>query len=167
MYDVLTIAQYILYFAYKRGDLITNLKLQKLLYYLQAWYVVKNKGQPLFKESIEAWQYGPVVKEVYEAYKCFGRNPINDESLPNEFNLSKNVTECIDSVLNAYMDYSASTLVQSIHQDLPWQEAYSSQTSPKIIKLETMYNFYKDRFMTKREIEEQASIPLEGCVTLQ
>ena len=107
MISVYEVANYTLFFAYKRGDLLTNLKLQKLLYYIQAWFLVKNQGQPLFKENIEAWQYGPVVREIYDKYKCFGRNPINDEALTNELTVGDVITNHIDNVLNEYMDYSA------------------------------------------------------------
>lgn len=157
----LEIARYILYYAYKRGDLITNLKLQKLLYYIQAWYLVRNKGVRLFSEDIEAWQYGPVVREVYDAYKCFGRNPINDEGLSDNFKLDEEIIRYIDSVLDEYMDYSASALVKSIHQDAPWQEAYKNG---EIITSESMYEFYRDLLLTKEELEELANTPLSDCL---
>ena len=57
------------------GDLITNLKLQKLLYYAQAWHLA-HFGSPLFSDDIEAWQYGPVIKSIYQKYSKFGNQPI-------------------------------------------------------------------------------------------
>lgn len=159
----LEVAKYILHFAYKRGDLITNLKLQKLLYYVQAWYLAKSKGKPLFSENIEAWQYGPVVKEVYDIYKCFGHNPINDESLTDKFNLNEKLIRHIDSVLDNYMDYSASTLVKSIHQDSPWLDTYSPNET-KVISCKDMYNFYKKMFLPKEKLRELADTPLTKCV---
>jgi len=57
-----------LYWANRDGDLISNLKLQKLLYYAQAWHLV-NFDVPLFGDSIEAWDFGPVIPNVYRQYK--------------------------------------------------------------------------------------------------
>ena len=54
---------------------LTNLKLQKLLYFAQGKYLSKYNA-PLFKEEIEAWFLGPVVREVYEEYKICGAFPI-------------------------------------------------------------------------------------------
>ena len=51
------VAKYIIAFANYTGDVITNLKLQKLLYYAQAWFMVNNGGRKLFKEDIEVWEY--------------------------------------------------------------------------------------------------------------
>ena len=57
--------------TWTRGDLMTNLRLQKLLYFAQGWHLARF-GRPLFDASIEAWPYGPVVPEVYRAYKEYG-----------------------------------------------------------------------------------------------
>ena len=56
------------------GDLISNLKLQKLLYYAQGIHLALN-GQPLYPERIEAWQHGPVVPEIYHAFKEYRARP--------------------------------------------------------------------------------------------
>ena len=56
---------------------ITNMKLNKLLYFAQAWSLTKY-GEPLFEEEIQAWQHGPVVPSIYKAFRICGYNPIND-----------------------------------------------------------------------------------------
>ena len=72
MYSAETIANWFLInIDRESGDSITHLKLQKLLYYAQAWYMVltENEAEPiLFEEKIEAWTHGPVVREVYNKY---------------------------------------------------------------------------------------------------
>ena len=60
------------------GELISNLKLQKLLYYAQGFHLVIY-GEPLFPETIEAWAHGPVVTSVYHQYKEYGSEPIPAE----------------------------------------------------------------------------------------
>jgi len=158
--SALEVARYMLYLSYKSGDLITNLKLQKLLYYAQAWYLVKNNGEKLFDDEIEAWQYGPVIRSVYDAYKCFGRNPINDEAMSDKFDLPEKVQKHIARVLKEYMDYSASHLVNAIHQDMPWQDAYSKNEP---IKTETMYDFYKTMFVNYSDLSKECDTPIEEC----
>lgn len=145
------VAKYILYTAYKFGDSITNLKLQKLLYYIQVDYLVKHNGMPLFAENIEAWQYGPVVREVYNLYKCFGRNPINDEGLSEQFELSTEEKKSIEDSLEKYMSYSAYELVSNIHQEQPWIDSYE-EGKDNIIPNESMYNFYKSLVLKREEL---------------
>lgn len=58
--------------------LIDQMKIQKLVYYAHAWWLAYN-GQPLFEDDIEAWPWGPVVRNVYNAFKNCGRRPIRDE----------------------------------------------------------------------------------------
>ena len=65
------IADYILFKTQNTGDFLTNLKLQKLLYYAQAWYLA-NYQKPLFDEPIEAWVHGPVVVQVYNEFRDYG-----------------------------------------------------------------------------------------------
>ena len=142
MLTALDVASYILYTAYKIGDSVTNLKLQKLLFYVQADYLVANKGLPLFSDPIEAWQYGPVVKSVYDKYKCFGRNPINDEALVKPKELTDEQKKQIDNTLENYMSCSAFELVRSIHNEEPWRKAYDEHSSNEI-SVDSMYKFYK------------------------
>ena len=66
------------------GDLLTNLKLQKMLYYEQGFHLAYF-NEPLFEEPIEAWQYGPVVPVVYNYYKSRGRNGIEPEDIIEKF----------------------------------------------------------------------------------
>lgn len=89
-YDV---AKYILYIAYRNGDVITNLKMQKLLYYAQAWYMVNNKSELLFEDEIQAWRFGPVVPAVYEKMKRFKFNPISMRLSEKDFDLLNKKTE--------------------------------------------------------------------------
>src|SRR5262245_19575381 len=72
------VAYVFLKWAYSEGEIISNLKMQKLLYYAQAWHLVFF-NKPLFKEEIEAWDLGPVVSEAYQEFKSFGNDPLNYE----------------------------------------------------------------------------------------
>lgn len=77
MNRVLQIANYIIHVAFEEEENITNLHLQKILYYLQAEWLVRN-GDPLFEGEIEKWRLGPVSPTVYHEYKEFGSQPISE-----------------------------------------------------------------------------------------
>jgi len=100
----------------------TTMKLQKLLYYCQAWYLVWNE-RPLFRENIEAWANGPVIRELYNYHK--GLFTITDSmmNLGNPNRLSKEQMEDVDTVLEAYAPRSSQWLIEQTHLEKPWQEA--------------------------------------------
>jgi len=79
-YRALTIAKHILKICADHGDNLTNLKLQKLLYYSQAWYLALN-DETLFSDDIEAWVHGPVVSSVYQEYKKYRYHDIDCDNI--------------------------------------------------------------------------------------
>lgn len=79
LYNAIDVANYLIKKSIDEGKYISNIKLQKLLYYLQARFLVE-KGQPLFNNTIEKWYYGPVVPDVYHEYKSYGSGVIKDIS---------------------------------------------------------------------------------------
>lgn len=143
-YKALDIAKYMLVVAHENGDVITNLKLQKLLYYAQAWHLVK-KGVPLFEDAIEAWEFGPVVRAVYNEYKEFNRMPIDIEVGQEEVNvLDKETQEYMDDYLWEFLDYSATSLVRMTHEEDPWINVYDKNEPKKNpeITTESMREYY-------------------------
>jgi uncharacterized phage-associated protein len=101
-------------------DFLTNLKVQKLLYYSQGFSLAIFRGV-LFPEKIYAWQLGPVVKEVYKNYERFGASPVE---LSADFNLAKYDSETKDllnEVFDVYGQFSASRLVEMTHNEPPWK----------------------------------------------
>lgn len=145
--SAMNVAEYILNIANKDGDLISNLKLQKLLYYAQAWYLV-NYGTPLFKEPIEAWELGPVVKEVYSQYKKFKAAPITYQSTNLESDIfTKKQIRYLDEFYDVFSKFTAHELVNMTHNEAPWKEAFENKE--KEITLNAMRQYYtkilKDR----------------------
>ena len=122
MYNALDIAKYLITLASpEEEDLITNLKLQKLLYYAQGFHLALF-GKPLFSERIEAWQYGPVVPEIYRFYKQYGSNSLPQ---PDNFNIDEydeETQELLNEVYEVYGQYTAPTLMRFTHQEIPWKE---------------------------------------------
>lgn len=135
------VAKYFLYKANQDGDLITNLKMQKLLYYAQAWYLV-NFDKPLFDDQILAWDLGPVVKNVYDVYKEFRHTPIifEEDFGKNIKQFNKNDLKFLDEFYDQFSSYSAHDMVNLSHSEAPWKKAY--ETACKIIDIELMKDFY-------------------------
>lgn len=140
MNSVLDVAQYILS---KRGEMST-MKLQKLIYYSQAWSLVWD-GRPLFAEEIQAWANGPVVRELFHAHQGqFQVSEVEGDSTK----LDTTQIETIDAVLEAYGDLSGFQLSDLTHRELPWLEtrekahAEPGARCSEAIPLETIQEFY-------------------------
>ena len=140
--SVLDVAAYIIEKQPKRQPL-TAWKLQKLVYYCQAWSLVWDE-KPLFKESILAWANGPVVKELYKRHK--GMFYVKDMSGGNPNNLSLNQKDTINHVLVAYGDKTAQWLSDLTHMEDPWKEARKGlkpgERGEVEIPLSTMLEYY-------------------------
>ena len=95
-------------------DSITNLKLNKLLYYAQGTFLART-GKPLFSNQIEAWTFGPVVPEIYQKYKVCSNTPIPtcDEIDPSVF--SEDEFDTLLDVIREYGKYTGGTLVNMTH----------------------------------------------------
>ena len=110
------------------GETISNLKLQKILYYIQGYFLAYF-DKPLFEDKIVAWAYGPVVPSVYNEYKKYGNNSLPVHEITQEEyhmfinNLSKNELGLIQQVFETYIDYSAYNLVNMTHSETPWNSA--------------------------------------------
>ncbi|CAD5935341.1 Phage-associated protein (Modular protein) [Planktothrix tepida] len=120
--NALDIAKYLITLASpEEEDLMTNLRLQKLLYYAQGFHLALF-GKRLFSEKIEAWQYGPVVPDVYRIYKQYGSNPLPQ---PDDFNIdqySQETQELLDEVYEVYGQYTAPILKRFTDQEPPYKE---------------------------------------------
>lgn len=105
------------------GDL-TNLKLQKLLYYAQVLSLKRLKNS-LFDDEIEAWEYGPVVPSVYHQYKSFGRDVL-DITKPNLLFKPLDKKNIIDEVIKDKGRFTGIALMEMTHQEAPWKIARKS-----------------------------------------
>lgn len=116
MATVHDVAAYIL----ERQGPLSAMKLQKLLYYSQAWNLVWEEAR-LFPERIEAWANGPVVPALYEKHR--GQFQIDAWSLGKAEKLSSSERETIDSVLEFYGAKSPQWLSDLTHMEQPWRKA--------------------------------------------
>lgn len=139
MANVFDVAAYIL----KKQGSITAMKLQKLVYYSQAWSLVWDE-EPLFNEEIQAWKNGPVVPELYKAHA----GQFRIESLPrgDANNLTGKEKETVDSVLETYGDKTSQWLSDLTHMEDPWMNAReglpADSSSQKEITHASMAEYY-------------------------
>lgn len=139
MYPVLDVSRYVINYSNDSGSGISNLKLQKILYFIQAYFLVAT-SKPCFSEKIEAWDFGPVVPVAYHEFKHFGSGNIPKifsyvDIDPDHFwnsglatygdnCISEDDKKRIRAVVDRFSDYSAADLVKITHRQLPWQNAY-------------------------------------------
>lgn len=129
-YDVKEIAKKIIAKTdTEHGDTISNLKLQKMLYYMQGFHLAFF-GTPLFEEEIKAWQYGPVVPSVYEEYKRYESKAIDLPEGP-VIELTEDEEAVFDNVYDEYNQFSAVALMKMTHKESPWRSTEISQVIDK------------------------------------
>jgi uncharacterized phage-associated protein len=107
-------------------DGLTNLKIQKLLYYVQGFHLAMY-DKPIFEEKIMAWEHGPVVPEIYHRFKHLGSNIIPAESRMKIPKLTKKEMELIIEVNDIYGQFSAWKLRNMTHEETPWKETKLSR----------------------------------------
>lgn len=147
MYTADTIAKWFLArnkYDYDLGftdELISNLKLQKLLYYAQGC-VLALTGKPLFQEDIQAWEHGPVVPEIYRKYKEYGRNDIEYDGDFDRDSIDSDINDILESVYNEFGQYSAWKLRNMTHEETPWKSTAKNHVISKdIIKKYFLENY--------------------------
>ena len=125
---------------------MSNLKLQKLLYYVQGWSLGLFQ-EPAFKERIEAWVHGPVVPEMFHAYRHFRWNPIDVPS--GSSSIPDSMKTHINEVLKVYGSLTAVQLEQLSHEEEPWRQAREGlpprAPSNVVISQEVMKNYFYSR----------------------
>jgi len=114
-----TVLENVAYYFLSKDYEITQLSLQKLLYYAQGFYYAL-RGNYLFTEDCQAWVHGPVYTAIYPKYKLFGYEPIKSEC---SYNLSEEKTSVLDGVLKAFGCYNGKILEKFTHSETPWNKA--------------------------------------------
>ena len=123
------------------GELISNLKLQKLLYYAQGFHLAIY-DEPLFPDDIEAWAHGPVVQSVYHEYKEYGSAPIPPEEM--DFNIfNKEQIEFLNEIYSTFGQYSAWKLREMTHDEPPWKDTYNEDVPGIVITHEALLDYFQ------------------------
>lgn len=146
-YKALDIAKWFLWYNNKvimsdeDADYISNLKLQKLLYYAQGSFLAL-KDQLLFGEDLLAWEHGPVVSEVYQEYKKYHSNgiPFEGEYINN---IDKADEELLKEVYRVFGKYSAWGLREMTHNETPWKETKRNE----VISVDLIKEYFKNNYV--------------------
>ncbi|MCU7922226.1 MAG: DUF4065 domain-containing protein [Candidatus Thiodiazotropha sp. (ex Dulcina madagascariensis)] len=148
MLSALDVANYFLASSQEEtGDLISNLKLQKLVYYAQGFYLAVY-NEPLFDERIEAWTHGPVVPDLYHHFKKYEAGSIPP---PEEFDFEsfdEQVKDLLDEVNEIFGQYSAWKLRNLTHDEPPWANTYEKQEN--VITTDSMKEYFKTQLVNEQ-----------------
>ena len=140
MYSAHSIAKYIINWCNNHSIRITNLKLQKLLYFLQG-EIVKQTGIKLIREDFYAWQLGPVIPEVYNAFSMYSSSTIPKQEL--NISIDPQLVKHIEVVLLKYAKRSTWDLVDLSHCQDPWKYNYQIFGDRAIIPFKSIEDFFK------------------------
>lgn len=139
------------------GDSISNLKLQKLVYYAQAWHLAIT-NRPLFSEDIQAWAHGPVIPCLYNKYRDFGWQPIRGQvwepqAIPRPDSegtaMDEDTAGILDEVWEAYGQFTAKHLEKLTHSEDPWVAARlgyrPGDPCQEVISRDVMRDYYAEK----------------------
>ena len=143
-YSAIDLANYVITYANQNSKPITNLYLQKILYYIQAEELVTT-GEPIFNEPIMAWKYGPVIEEVYYKFSPFGSSVINSERIISELvDIEDDVKVRINHIINEKMKKPAWKLVRETHEEDPWRNTTNDGQNLNIeITIDSIKDFFE------------------------
>lgn len=144
MSTALRVAEYIIHEAQKREKPLTNIKLQKLLYFTQGVYLAKY-NKLAFEDNIIAWEYGPVVKDIYYKYSLYGTEPI---IVVEEYDskISLMLINAINIVLEAFLNTSQTDLIEeTIKRGSPWSYTDIDDT----ISVEDIKQYFLENYVKK------------------
>lgn len=139
-YKAKAIANYFLDLAEREGSPLSAMKLQKLIYFAHGWHLALYKT-PLIDERIQAWEFGPVIRTVYDEFKRFGKSPIAERAESMEYigdgeieflkpeipNADVLTRALLLKVWQSYKHLSAYQLSALTHQPgTPWEKTYAA-----------------------------------------
>lgn len=139
-------------YVFERLKEVTPLMLQKLLYFIQGVSYALN-AKPMFTENCQAWVHGPVYPEVYDIFRDFKYNPIEDARFVifecAEDVLTEEECRTIDLVVNTFGEYGGKVLERITHEEMPWKLARKGYTdnipSNETITMENIEEYYTEK----------------------
>lgn len=138
IYNVLDISKYIINYSIDNHHPVSNLKLQKLLYYVQANFLI-NKNKPCFVQDIVHWRHGPVVTESYSAFRKYFNDNISSNQNMDMNLIEDSDRELIEHVVKAYKNMDPWDMVAKTHEENPWNDTERND----IITNYSIKNYFK------------------------
>ena len=148
------VAGYLLWLADRDRSGIDHLKLQKLVYYAQAFHL-GSEDEPLFSEPLHAWRYGPVSPELWSRYR-YRRGLIGPPDASGEEAFTDRQREVVELVYERFRDLSGIDLAHRTHEEAPWQQATerARDGGDDVITHEQMRSYYRGRLAVLAESAE-------------
>lgn len=157
------LADYIILKANELNKPVQNLKLQKIMYFLNADYMLNNKGNALIEdENFERWDYGPTIRSVYYEYSSNGASPIksnskhiniyrdNNNNIDIYFSegldinsLDRKERKFIDKHINEFLRFNPFDLVNESHKETQWKKL---SNNGEYSNTETLKYYKKNKF---------------------
>ncbi|HCU95155.1 MAG TPA: hypothetical protein DHU96_21580 [Actinobacteria bacterium] len=133
-YSAMTIAKWFIAWAEAEDEELSNLKLQKLLYYAHGHHLARY-GTSLFTEQVQAWSHGPVVLSVYREFKRFGASSIVlPDSDPFTWDdVDPSTAQFLSQVWNTYGGFSAGRLRNMTHAEPPWRDNWRGEDDRGVV----------------------------------
>lgn len=146
-YSAMTVAKWFIEWAETEPEeegTISNLKLQKLLYYAQGHYLASG-GEPLFDDRIEAWSHGPVVPSVYRRFRDFGAGDIRlpDDDPFRWDQVDPETTKFLIEVWNTYGQFAAWRLRNMTHDESPWRDSFRPDEDHLVIDQASIRSYFE------------------------
>jgi uncharacterized phage-associated protein len=146
MYSACDIAKYVITLANKYDDEITQLKLQKLLYYIQGTYLGAG-GYAVFDDEMLAWKHGPVVHAVWQQYKDCGKEQLQADV--SDISLEPFDKETIEEIYKRYRTFTTKELVDKTHGETPWINARDDND---IITKESIKDYFSENVFSYEQV---------------
>lgn len=155
-YDAREVANFFLDHAARRGTKVTQITLQKVLYFAHAWFLSR-QDVPLVDEQFEAWPYGPVLRSVHEQFRKWGDEPIrsratrlnfesgSQERVPYVFD--EPTTSALERIFDFYARYEPFALVEMTHEEGgPWDRVFREGKRSARVGMIISNNSIRDHF---------------------
>lgn len=149
-YDVFGVYRFVVNYSNEKDYNISHLKLHKLLYFIQAYFLVE-KRRPCFEDDFEAWDFGPAIPRVYKEFAQYGGcniPKIIDGRIGNEIKSCKfdpNDEKDIKEIVDVFSGYTATALYKLISYQGPWKDCYMLKKNNVITK-EAIINYYSKSY---------------------
>lgn len=119
-YRALDVAKYVINYEHSQGREVSNLRLQKLLYFIQVLVIVETGG-PCFPDEVQAWTVDPIIPNVYHIFKIFGSWDIKEKEETTL--IEDKIADYIKEMVDYCKDFPTSQLVEITHKQSPWIQA--------------------------------------------
>jgi len=152
---VATVADLILARSAERGQRLSNLKLQKLLYYAQGYHLAAT-GEPLYETPVRAWEHGPVVPEIWHRHRT-DIGWLTIDAVPVAPQVPEVFAATVGLVLDEFLGFSAEELRAMSHEEAPWRvtRRANPDTASPIIPVEMIGGYFRERWrLAGRQVAE-------------